>query len=1005
MQQNVRWNKYHESIIRQDQDNRYYANLKILGVDLVGLLDGGAQLTVIGKKFGSIINRLKLRTAPGTSSIVTADQTAHNIELHVELPIAFNGIVRVIKAAFVPSLDEFLILGMDFWDTFSIKPAICTLKEFVKVPPVTVDHTLDAIQSDQLNKVLQLIPFSKDGELSKTHLTTHVIDTADAKPIKQRHYVISPFVQAQVNAEIDRLLALKVIEPCTNSPWCNPIVAVVKPDKIRICLDARKLNSVTIKDAYPQQQINRILSRISNTKYLSSLDFSDAFLQVPLDENSKPKTAFAVSGKGFYCYNRMAFGLCNSGATLCRLVDQIIGCDLEPSVFVYLDDIIIATETFAEHIEILKIVALRIKQSGLTISVKKSKFCTRQLNYLGYVVDQDGIRPDPEKISAMTNYPTPHSVKDVRRLLGLVGWYRRFIPNFSNITAPISDLLKKSNSKFVWNVNAENAFKQLKQMLVSDPILTCPDYSKPFIIQSDASDSGIGGILVQGEGEEERVIAYMSEKLSLAQKKYQTTEKECLAVIRSMEKFRPYIEGTKFTVITDHASLLWLMNLKDSTGRVGRWALRLQAYNFELKHRKGKHMVVADALSRAVYAITSAPSDPWYDGLKQKIIENPQKYAQFQIKDNLIYKYCSRKNLRNGFLANWKMVVEYSNRQEVIHTHHDLPTSAHQGFFKTINKIKQNYYWPNMDADIRKYVSNCEVCKASKPSNKLKNAPMGSQRKTERPWQILQIDFIGPLPRSKRGFSYLLVVVDTFSKFVRLCPLRNATSKSTIKFLEEEVFLLFGVPEIIISDNGSQFTSTEFAKFIKSYGVKHWFTAAYHPQANASEAANKTIGIAIRSYVQDNRDHRNWDENIPKIACALNSAIHTSTKCTPYVANFGLNMCLNPNLHSINPNQETEDKIDKMNTIRKEIIANLEKAYVMSKKQYNLRARPVSYGVGEEIWMETHVLSDAIKGISAKLAPKYTKCIVTKLLGSNTYELKDQRGYVYKKVSASNIKR
>lgn len=299
-------------------------------------------------------------------------------------------------------------------------------------------------------------------------------------------------------------------------------------------------------------------------------------------------------------YKRMAFGLCNSGATLCRLIDDVIGCDLEPNVFVYLDDIIISTETLDEHFKILKILGERISKAGLTISVEKSRFCTKELNYLGYVVTKEGIRPDNKKIEAILNYPQPKNVRDVRRLLGMAGWYRRFIKNFAIITAPLSDLLKKSKTKFNWGNKAENSFKNLKILLTSEPILANPNYDLPFIIQCDASDFGVGAVLVQGVGDVEKIVAYMSQKLSAAQRKYQTTERECLAVLMAIDKFRPYIEGTNFTVVTDHASLLWLQNLKDPAGRVGRWALRLQSYDFKLVHRKGKFMVVPDALSRSV---------------------------------------------------------------------------------------------------------------------------------------------------------------------------------------------------------------------------------------------------------------------------------------------------------------------------------------------------------------------------------------------------------------------
>lgn len=213
--------------------------------------------------------------------------------------------------------------------------------------------------------------------------------------------------------------------------------------------------------------------------------------------------------------------------------------------------------------------------------------------------------------------------------------------------APISCLISKGRNRFEWTVETDDAFNKVRELLVSEPVLSCPDYTKPFKIQCDASDVGIGGILVQGEGESERVVAYMREKLTSAERKYYTTEKECLAVIRSIDKFRPYVEGVKFVVITDHASLLWLLKLKDLSGRVGRWALRLQAHDFELKHRKGKFMVVPDALFR-VYSIKSIGNDPWYEGLREKVCQAPNRYPQFTVKENAIYKYCVNANLANN---------------------------------------------------------------------------------------------------------------------------------------------------------------------------------------------------------------------------------------------------------------------------------------------------------------------------------------------------------------------
>lgn len=990
--------KKQSRIIRVKNDNRPYTIVDICDQAITGLLDSGAQVTVIGSDLADIVLKSNVHKENSSIIIKTVDGTQHQVTAMVNLEISYNKQKKILNVLLVPSLPNKLILGMDFWAKFDIRPIVCNISEITKNVPVKDDHNLSVDQASALQSVIQTLPFSAEGKLSRTHLMTHTIDTGDAKPLKQRHYSFSPFIQDLVNKEIDRLLELDVIEKCSTSSWSNPVVAVKKPNgKIRVCLDARKLNEATIKDAYPQPQINRILSRLVGTKYLSSIDFSDAFLQVPLEESSRPKTAFAISGKGFFVYKRMAFGLCNSGATLCRLVDQVIGCDLEPFVFVYLDDIIIATPTFEKHIEMLRILSRRIKASGLTISAEKSKFCSKQLRYLGYIVAEDGIRPDPEKISSIMEYAKPKNVKDVRRLLGMAGWYRRFIENFAVVTAPLTELLKKNKGKFVWNEKAEESFEALKKILTSNPVLKNPDYTKPFIVQCDASDHGVGAVLVQGEGEDEHTIAYMSQKLSATQKKYHTTERECLAVILAIEKFRPYIEGTKFTVITDHASLRWLQNLKDPAGRVGRWALRLQAHDFELKHRKGKFMVVADALSRSIESVEvekfNESNDAWYVKLVEGVNNFPDRFPHYRLEKNVLYKHCNLK-LGSNDKSRWRIIVPKEKRMDVLKLCHDDVLSAHMGYHKTIDRIRRTYTWPALESDVRKYISACETCKASKASNVLQTAPMGERRKTVRPWQMIHIDFIGPLPRSKKGFCHLLVVVDSFSKFVHVHPVRNATTSSVIEFLENRIFLIFGVPEIVVCDNGPQFIAKDFKTFLEGYNIKTWYTARYHPQANAAEAANKTIGIAIRSYIKDNDDHRNWDKNLYKITCAMNTAVHSMTGFAPYFVNFGCHMITNGKEYSvqINDDQESDDEGTDFEQIRKAVIKNLEKAYDTSKKRYDLRTRPINYQIGDTVWKKNFIQSDASKNIAAKLAPKFLKCIVKRKVGGNCYELADESG-------------
>lgn len=1003
----VQSNNTEPHIISMKDDNRPHAEVQINSIKIVGLLDSGANCSILGNGGYELIKQLNLKTYDQFALIKTADGTSHTVSQGVHLPIKYDGKYVTISALLVPSISKQLILGMDFWQSCNIKPVVCDSVHVDKIIPVSKQHLLSDSQGKQLESTIALFPSSKEGVIGCTKLIKHIIDTTDSKPIKQRHYTISPFLQPEVNKEIERMLGLGVIEPA-NSPWSSPVVVVRKPNgNVRLCLDARKLNEVTKKEAYPLPNINRILGRLTGTRFLSSIDLSDAFWQVDLDESSRDKTAFAVPGKGFFRFKRMPFGLCNSASTLCQLMDYVLGCDLEPRVFTYLDDIIVCTETFEEHLEVLEEVASRLRVAGLTINIKKSSFCQKELRYLGFIVSEEGIRPDNEKIEPIQNYTVPKSIKDLRRLLGMAGWYRRFIENFAEITAPLTELLKTSKNKsFSWTAESENAMTLLKESLTKAPVLANPDYEQKFVIQADASDIGIGAVLVQGEGEEERVVAYFSRKLSAAQRKYHTTEKECLAVLSAIEKFRPYVEGSHFTVITDHASLCWLQNLKDPSGRLGRWALKLQQYNFSLIHRKGKLHVVPDALSRSVEIIDfrklSVEGDEWYSDLKSRIMNDPGMYPLFKIENQLVYKYCERKGDLGIFESEWRIVVPKNCISDVMVECHDSPLSAHGGFLKTVERAKQSYYWPKMCMDIRKYVRSCETCRAGKHTTHTLRAPMGDFRPVLRPWQIIAVDFVGPFPRSKAGHTYILVVVDVFSKFILIHPLRAATATNTVKFLDERVFDVFGTPETIVSDNGKQFKSTEFSNFLLKRHVKLQNTAYYHPQANAAEAANKTVGNAIRMSL--GKDHQNWDNGLSKIACAMNSSFHTSTKMTPYLINFGQNIMVQGDAYryGLCDQTPTDRTSDKFRVLREQVGLNLKKAYSNSKKYYDLRSsQNAVFYPGEYVWRRNFVQSSTANKFMAKLAPKFIKSYVNRRIGNNNYELIDN---YTKKIGVYNAK-
>lgn len=676
-------------------------------------------------------------------------------------------------------------------------------------------------------------------------------------------------------------------------------------------MDARKLNEVTRKDAYPLPLIEGLLGRLDRAKYMSSLDLKDAFWQIPLEADSREKTAFTVPGRPLYHFTVMPFGLCNAPQTLCRLMHKVIPHHLHERVFVYLDDLLIMTPTFDEHLSLLSEVADRLARAGLTINVEKSHFLLNEIDYLGYVVSGGSLRPNPDKVRAIAEFPIPKNVKQVRRFLGVSGWYRRFIDGYSTLSAPLTNLLKK-NGKFIWSEDVHNSFNALKLALITAPVLTNPDFTKRFYIQCDASSTGIGAVLFQKSAAgQDNPIAFMSQKLNAAQRNYSVTELECLAAVLAVKKFRAFVEGLPFTVITDHASLTWLMSQKDLAGRLARWSLKLQRYDFQIEYRKGAQNVVPDALSRAfVDELCGSQSqstntvDALFEScpinldLKSPAFDSPE-YIKI-ISDIKHGKNSSNLHVINeriyiGLHENintvqpdypkLKLVVPEPLRLNLVRSSHCPPTSAHLGISKTTELLRRYFFWPTLCKDVHKFISACKECKAIKSINYTNRPPLSSLPTTFRPFQRIYLDFLGPYPRTVSGNTCILIAVDHYSKFVLTRALRQATAQEVVKFLEKCIFLVFGVPEVIVTDNGKQFASNLLVKLLQKYGVQHMYTAKYSPQGNASERVNRTLLASLRAYIKE--DQRKWDQHLDAITHALRNVCHDSTHYPPNFLVFG----------------------------------------------------------------------------------------------------------------------
>ena len=436
-------------------------------------------------------------------------------------------------------------------------------------------------------------------DLGRCSVLKHKIDVAGAAPIRQPMRRTPQGFEEEEEKYLKDQLEAGVIRP-SNSPWSSPTVLVRKKDGgLRWCIDYRRVNDVTVKDAYPLPRIDSCLDQLSSAKLFSTLDLQSGYWQLELEEESKPITAF-ISKYGLYEYNTLPFGLCGAPSTFQRAM-ELIGRGLQwEAILIYLDDIIVLGANFDEQLSRLKEVLTRLANSGLKLKASKCELFKSEVLFLGHVVGQDGIRPNPKLVESIQNWQEPTCVKGIQKFVGLCNYYRQYILNFSERAAPLTQLTKK-DVPFQWNNKAQCAFDDLKGALCDSTVLAYPRDNSMFILDTDASDVGVGSVLSQVQDGKERVVAYASKKLNSAQQRYSVTRRELLAVVTFTHHFRHYLLGRKFLLRTDHGSLRWLFNFKDPRGQVARWLEALSQYSFDIQHRPGRNHQNADSLSRKDY--------------------------------------------------------------------------------------------------------------------------------------------------------------------------------------------------------------------------------------------------------------------------------------------------------------------------------------------------------------------------------------------------------------------
>lgn len=612
------------------------------------------------------------------------------------------------------------------------------------------------------------------SELGQTTAGKMTIKLNDDEPVVYRPYRLAVKEKEVVREMVEELLQNDIVRPST-SAYASPIVLVrKKTGEFRLCIDYRALNKRTVKETYPMPLIDDQLDILAGHLYYTTLDLASGYYQIPIEEADKHKTAF-VTPDWHFEFNRMPFGLANAPATFQRIMNKILGNSRHKEALAYLDDVIIPSKNFAEGLKRLETVLGLFADAGLTLKLSKCLFFGKTVDYLGFEVSNDGIRPGSRKIDAVAQFPTPENIHNVRQFLGLASFFRRFVPKFSMIARPLTHLLKK-DSTWSWGQEQETAFRTLQQKLVEKPILALYDSRAETELHTDACKFGVAGILLQrGESKLLRPVAYFSRQTTPEEQNYSAYDLETLAVVASLQKFRVYLVGIQFKIITDCNSLRATFQKRDMIPRVARWWGQMQEYNFSIEYRPGQLMAHVDALSRN--PIANAPHDvlavnetSWLvtvqsaDSEIQRIIgilKDPNLHDLVDIKSN--YSIKGDKLFRKTPQGD-RWVVPKGVRWQVVKQNHD--DIGHFSLDKTLEKVRATYWFPKMSSFIKKYVTSCLECAYAKSSGGKKPGFLHPIVKVDTPFDTVHVDHVGPFVRSSRGNMYILVMIDAYTRYI-----------------------------------------------------------------------------------------------------------------------------------------------------------------------------------------------------------------------------------------------
>lgn len=809
-------------------------------------------------------------------------------------------------------------------------------------------------------------------------------------PSQSTHRMSYPELD-ELKRQLEEYLEHGWIQP-SSSPYGAPILFVKKKDgSMRMCVDYRALNKITIKNRYPLPRIDELFDRLQGAKYFSKIDLRSGYHQIRIADEDIPKTAFRTR-YGHFEFLVLPFGLTNAPATFMTLMHDIFRPYLDDFIVIYLDDILVFSKTKEDHIQHLRTVLEVLRKHQLYAKLSKCDFLKTEVDFLGHVVTPEGIKMDPKKLTAIQDWPQPTNLKEVQSFLGLVNYYRRFIRNHAELCAPLTDLTRKEQP-FTWTQQQQAAFDTLKQKLTSDPVIAIPDPSKPFTVKvtTDASSFAVGAVLTQIQDDVEKPIAFESRKLTDAETRYATHERELLAIIQALQTWRCYLSGRPFKVSTDHQPLKHLHTQPHLSDRQKRWLDFLAEFDMEIKYKPGKENVVADALSRRsdhqtnLNTITTTVVDTIFNN----IAYDPEEEQEFNANNSYIKEDGRWYLIKDKQMRLCIPRKDTALKEQLLHEHHDTPYSGHLGIDKTLHSLQRYFYWRNMHDTIYDYVQSCEMCQRNKASNQKPSGLLQPIPIPERRWDQITMDLITQLPKTKTGYDAIVVFVDRLSKQTHFVPTHTTvTAPQLAQIFRRTIICHHGLPSVIISDRDSKFTSNFWRSLFDSLQTKLALSTPYHPQTDGqTERMNRVLEEMLRHYV--NRRQDNWDEYLDMAEFAYNNSTQASTGATPFYLNTGQHPHMPGTPDSASENvPSVHALLSDMQSAIAEAKEHLATAQQRQAQNANKKRQDTTFQIGDQVLINSQHLNIAGTGPSKKLQNKWIGPFkITQVISPTAYKL------------------